>query len=310
MNKPLLVLIGPTAVGKSALALDLAERLDGEIVSADSRTVYIGMDIGTAKPSGQDRARVRHHLIDVVRPDQEFTLPHFLEQANAAINDIQARGKLPMLVGGTMLYVNALVEGWQVPAVAPRPGLREQLEQRAAELGPEALYQELQSLDPAAAERINPLNIRRIVRALEVLHTTEGLFSDAQGKIPPPYQVLKLGLSLERDELYRRADGRVQEMFRRGLVEEVQGLLAAGYSPVLPAMSTVGYQQVISYLNGDMSLKQAQAKMNFSTHRYIRHQYSWFRRDPAIIWLDAADSELLEKSSIIARDFWIGDQKL
>lgn len=298
---PLLVLTGPTAVGKSALALSLAEKLDGEIVSADSRTVYIGMDIGTAKPSPDELARVPHHLIDIVRPDEEFNLPDFLERASAAIEDIHGRGKLPMLVGGTMLYINALLQGWEVPQVAPRPGLREQLEKEAAERGPEALYRNLQELDPAAAAHINPLNVRRIVRALEVYYTTGQLFSEAQGKSPPPYRTLKLALTMEREALYERADRRTAEMFRRGLVEEVQGLLAAGYTANLPAMSSVGYKQVTAYLNGDMSLKEAQERMNFTTHRYIRQQYTWFRRDPAIQWLEANDPGLEEKALGLAQ---------
>lgn len=298
---PLLVLTGPTAVGKSTLALSLAEKLDGEIVSADSRTVYIGMDIGTAKPSPDELARVPHHLIDIVRPDEEFNLPDFLERASAAIEDIHARGKLPMLVGGTMLYINALLEGWEVPQVAPRPGLREQLEKEAAERGPEALYLSLQELDPAAAAHINPLNVRRIVRALEVYYTTGQLFSEAQGKSPPPYRTLKLALTMEREALYERADRRTAEMFRRGLVEEVQGLLAAGYTANLPAMSSVGYKQVTAYLKGDMSLKEAQERMNFTTHRYIRQQYTWFRRDLEIQWLEATGPDLEEKALGLAQ---------
>ncbi len=299
MNLPLLVLTGPTAVGKSGLALKLAERLNGEIISADSRTVYIGMDIGTAKSSPAELARVPHHLIDIVRPDQEFSLPDFQIRAASAIADIQTRGHLPLLVGGTVLYINALVEGWQVPQVAPRPGLREELEQEAAKRGLESLYQELQQLDPEAAKRINPFNLRRIVRALEVYQTTGQLFSQAQGKAPPPYQVVKVGLTLAREKLYEQADQRIAAMFQRGLVEEVRALLAAGYSPALPGMSSVGYKEVIAYLNGEFSLEEAQTRMRFSTHRYIRHQYTWFRRDPAIQWLEA-DSPDLEAQVIQA----------
>lgn len=302
-EQPLLVVTGPTAVGKSVLALALAERHNGEIVSADSRTVYIGMDIATAKPSPSETALVRHHLLDVVRPDEEFTLPDFLEQANATISDIHARGRLPMLVGGTVLYLNALVEGWQVPKVAPRRNLRQQLEQEATERGSEALYADLQRLDPLAAEHINPLNVRRIVRALEVYYSTGQLFSQAQGKKPPPYKVLKLGLTLEREALYQRADQRIEIMFERGLVEEVRSLLEAGYSPALPAMSSVGYQQVIAYLSEEMTLEEAKAKIRFTTHRYIRQQYTWFRRDEAIHWLDAASPDLEEQANKIIEQF-------
>ncbi len=287
-DKPLIILTGPTAVGKSSLALALAQKFEGEIVAADSRTVYRGMDIATAKATPTDLARVPHHLINIVRPDQDFSLPDFLERATASIEDIQARQRRPFLVGGTMLYITALVEGWQVPRVAPRPGLREELEADTARRGPQALYAELKALDPAAAERINPSNVRRIVRAWEVYHTTGQLFSEAQGKQGTPYRLLKLGLTLEREALYGRADARIESMFEAGLVEEVQTLLAAGYSTTSPAMSSVGYSQVIAYLKGQLSLAQAKEQMRFATHRYIRHQYAWFRRASAIQWLDAA----------------------
>ncbi len=298
-----MVLTGPTAVGKSALALALASHYNGEIISADSRTVYQGLDIATAKPSLAERQRVPHHLLDVVKPDEEFNLPDFLEQAQATIAHIHAQGKLPFLVGGTVLYLNALVEGWQVPSVAPSHELRDSLEREAAERGSEALYADLQKLDPAAAERINPFNIRRIVRALEVFHTTGELFSQAQGKQAPPYRVLKVGLTLDRETLYQLADQRIEKMFEAGLVREVEGLLAAGYSPLLPAMSSVGYQQVILYLNGTIPLQEAKNLMRFATHRYIRHQYTWFRRDPTLQWLDAANPNLVQDAAGLIDQF-------
>lgn len=303
MDQPLIILTGPTAVGKSALALDLAAHFKGEIISADSRTVYRGLDIATAKPSLEDRQRLPHHLLDLVEPDAEFNLPDFLEQATRAIATCLTESKLPFLVGGTVLYLNALVEGWQVPRVAPSQALREQLEREAAERGSEALYADLKQLDPAAAEHINPLNIRRIVRALEVYHSTGRLFSEVQGKQAPPYRVLKIGLTLEREVLYRRADQRIEKMFEAGLVQEVEGVLAAGYSPQLPSMSSVGYQQVILYLKGDISLEEAKSRMRFATHRYIRQQYTWFRRDPALHWLDAADPGLFQAAVSLIEPF-------
>jgi tRNA dimethylallyltransferase len=296
MDQPLIVLTGPTAVGKTALALDLATHYNGEIICADSRTIYQGLDIATAKPSTAERQRVPHYLLDEVKPDEEFNLPDFLEKAQALIDSGHANGKLPFLVGGTVLYLNALVGGWQVPRVAPSRELRDQLERDALERGPEALYAELQKLDPAAAEHISPQNTRRIVRALEVYQTTGQLFSEAQGKQAPPYRILKIGLTLEREALYRRADERIDKMFEAGLVREVEDLLAAGYSPALPAMSSVGYQQVIMYLKGEISLVEAKDRMRFATHRYIRHQYTWFRRDPDLKWLDAASPALFEEA--------------
>lgn len=301
--KEVIMLTGPTAVGKTDFALGLAEKLSTEIICADSRTVYKGMDIATAKPTAAERARVPHHLLDVVLPNEEFTLPDFMEQAAATLEDIAGRGKLPLVVGGTVLYLNALAEGWQVPRVAPDRELRERLEREATERGAEALYADLQKIDPAATEHINPLNVRRIIRALEVYYSTGELFSQAQGKNPPPYRILKLGLTLEREKLYARADQRIAKMFENGLVEEVRGLLAAGYAPELPAMSSVGYQQVIAYLKGEMTLAEAQERMRFTTHRYIRQQYTWFRRDPALNWLDVTDPELAAKAYQLISEF-------
>jgi tRNA dimethylallyltransferase len=302
-DQPLIVLTGPTAVGKSALALELAARFDGVIIAADSRTVYRGLDIATAKPSPTELAQVPHYLIDVTAPDQEFNLPDFLEQAQAAIAQAHAGGKTPFLVGGTVQYINALVEGWQVPRVAPSREFREELEREAAERGAAALFAELQTLDPAAAEHINPLNVRRIIRALEVYRSTGQLFSQAQGKAPPPYRVLKIGLTLDRAALYKRADRRIDKMFEAGLVDEVRGLLAAGYAPGLPSMSSVGYQQVIMYLKGEISLEEAKNRLRFTTHRYIRQQYTWFRRDPALHWLDAASPTLLQQALDLINSF-------
>jgi len=288
MKKPLIVLTGPTAVGKSALALRLCGEFQGEIVSADSRQVYCGMDIATAKPTPAERAQVPHHLIDIIQPDQEFTLPEFQSRATAAIEDILVRDKVPFLVGGTVLYLNAICEGWEVPQVAPDLEWRKQLEQEAETNGPARLFNELKAIDPEAAAHMTPTNARRIIRALEVYRVTGRKFSEAQSKRGPAYRLLKLGLTLEREKLYARADQRIEEMFQRGLIEEVKGLLATGYAPKLPAMSSLGYEQVVAYLKGEISLDEAKNQMRFATHRYIRHQYSWFRRDPAIIWLDAA----------------------
>lgn len=303
MDQPLIVLTGPTAVGKSALALELAARFDGEIISADSRTVYRGLDIATAKPSPAELQKIPYALIDVVAPDQEFNLPDFLELAQAAIARSHAKSKLPFLVGGTLQYINALVEGWQVPRIAPDRELREQLEREAVERGTAALYTELQTLDPAAAAHINPQNVRRIVRALEVFRATGRLFSQAQGKQPPPYRVLKIALTLDREALYERADRRIDRMFEDGLVGEVKSLLAAGYSPALPSMSSVGYGQVILYLKGEISLETAKERMRFTTHRYIRQQYAWFRRDPEFHWLDASGPALFEQAVDLIETF-------
>jgi tRNA dimethylallyltransferase len=285
------------------LALALGQHFKGEIVSADSRQVYTSMDIATAKPDLAERALLPHHLIDIVRPDQDFTLPEFQERAYTNFKQIAERQHLPFLVGGTVLYINAVVEGWQVPEVAPDLALRQALELEAAERGTAALYAELEALDPAAAARITPSNTRRIMRALEVYRSTGQLFSTAQGKTPPPYRFLKLGLTLEREALYKRADTRIDNMLKQGLLDEVKYLLEAGYAPNLPAMTGLGYAQLSAYLRGELSLAQAVEQMKFATHRYIRHQYTWFRRDLAIQWLEADSPDLEQNATKLIADF-------
>ncbi len=285
---PLVVIVGPTGVGKTALAVQLARDLDGEIVSADSRQVYRGMDIGTAKPTPEERALVPHHLIDIIDPDQEFTLAEFQERAYVAIQEIATRGRLPFLVGGTGQYVRAVVEGWRIPRVSPDPELRAALQAEARESGSQALYERLLSLDPDAASFVDPRNLRRVIRALEVCIKSGRPFSAQRGKSPPPYRVLQIGLTMERDELYRRVDARVERMVGDGLVEEVRGLLARGYDWSLPAMSGLGYLQLRGYFEGRLSLDEAVALIKKETRRFIRHQYNWFRPgDSRIHWLDA-----------------------
>ena len=286
----LIVIVGPTAVGKTALALALAEELGGEIVSADSRQVYRYMDIGTDKPTPAQRRRVPHHLIDVVEPDQPFTLAQYQEMAYAAINGILARGKLPFLVGGSGLYVKAVVEGWRIPRVEPKKELREELYRQAEESGYEALHSRLRELDPIAARDIDPRNVRRVVRALEVVLSTGQPFSRLRGKSPPPYRILQIGLTLERRELYRRIDERVERMMRQGLVDEVRGLMERGYGLHLPSMSGLGYREIGLYLQGQLSLEEAVRLIKRNTRRFVRHQYNWFSlKDPHIHWFQAKE---------------------
>ena len=283
---PLLVLTGPTAVGKSALAVRLAQALGGEIVTADSRQVYRSMDIGTDKPDAATRAAVPHHLIDLVDPDEYYSLAVYLRQAHAVIGEIGARGRLPILAGGTPQYITALVEGWQIPEVTPDLALRARLEARAAADGPAALHAELARLDPVSAATIQPTNTRRLVRALEVVLTTGASFAAQQVRQIPPYRLGLLALTAERPELYRRIDARVDEQIARGLVEETRALQARGYGWALPAMSGLGYRQIGAYLRGEMPLDDAIQRLKFDTHRFVRHQYTWFRRDPRWHWVD------------------------
>ncbi|MBN1641850.1 MAG: tRNA (adenosine(37)-N6)-dimethylallyltransferase MiaA [Anaerolineae bacterium] len=288
-QQPLVVIVGPTGVGKTALSIRLAQALDGEVISADSRQIYRGMDIGTAKPTPAERAAVPHHLIDVIDPDASFSLAEFQERAYAAIDAVAARGHVPMLVGGTGQYIRAVVEGWHIPRVPPDPALRARLRSAAERDGAQALYERLIALDPGAADLIDPRNVRRVVRALEVCLQTGEPFTAQRGKTPPPYTVCQLGLTMARPALYSRVDERVDAMVAAGLVREVHGLLSRGYGWRLPAMSSLGYRQLRAYLEGTCSLEEAVDQIKTATHRFIRQQYTWFRLDdPAICWIDAA----------------------
>ena len=287
----LLVLVGPTAVGKTALSLHLAETLDGEIVSADSRLFYRGMDIGTAKPSPEERARVPHHLVDIADPDETVGLAEFQEQAYGAIDGIHARSRLPLLVGGTGQYVRAVVQGWRIPRVPPDADLRADLEAEAESEGAAVLHARLAQLDPLAAERIDARNVRRVIRALEVCTLTGQPISEQQGREPPPYRIKQIGLTMARETLYARADARVEAMMASGLEDEVRRLVEAGYGWDLPAMSGLGYVQFQPYFEGHASLEEVTTEIKSATHSFIRRQYNWFRlNDPAIQWFDASEA--------------------
>ena len=282
----MLAIVGPTAAGKSALAMRLATSVPTEIVNADSRQVYRHMDIGTAKPSPEEREAVPHHLIDIVGPDQEYSLALFLQRATDAIRDIHKRGVLPVLVGGTGQYVWALLEGWRVPRVPPDPGLRLSLEERARSSGPEALYTELTKKNPEAAARIDARNVRRVIRALEVWYAAPDARPETAQK--PTYETRVIGLTMERSALYRRIDKRVDAMIAAGWVDEVRSLLERGYGPELPSMSSVGYGELVRHLNGELSLDEAVERIKGRTHRFARHQYAWFRPgDERIRWFNA-----------------------
>lgn len=291
-HKRLLAIVGPTATGKTALAVRLAERLSGEIVNADSRQVYRGMDIGTAKPTAADRARARHWLVDVAEPDEPFSLGRYLELAGAALDDCWSRGTLPILVGGTGQYVWALLEGWQVPRVPPDPQLRAELEAQAEREGPAVLLAELERVDPAYAARVDRTNLRRVIRALEVYRRTGRPISACQTREPPDFAWTAVGLRCDRGELYRRIDARVDRMVAAGLVDEVRGLIERGYGCELPAMSGIGYRQVCQYLAGEVALEEAIARIKTETHRLARMQHTWFRPDDSRIqWIDVTERD-------------------
>ena len=286
MNR-VVAIVGPTAIGKSRLALRLAQTFDGEIVSADSRQVYHHMDIGTAKPSWEELSLVPHHLINIVNPDEDFSLAQYQKLAYKAISDIQQRNKLPLLVGGSGMYIWAVLEGWGIPQVPPNPELRRSLENKAAEVGEEKLYQELARIDPVATERIDPRNVRRVIRALEVYKGTGTPISQLQRKETPTFNTFIIGLTADREELYHSIDLRVDEMIEQGLVEEVEKLMNMGYDFDLPAMSAIGYKEIGMFLRNALALDTAIQQMKFETHRFARHQYNWFRlKDGRIKWLN------------------------
>lgn len=303
----LIVMVGPTAVGKTSTAIRLAEDLDGEVVSADSRQIYRGMDIGTAKATGEQRARVPHHLIDVVDPDEGYHVAQFQRAAYAAIDDIHARGKIPFLVGGTGQYVRAVVEGWQIPPVAPHPDFRERRYAEAEEHGPEHLHRRLAEVDPEAADRIHPNNVRRVIRALEVYEVTGRPISEWQDKQPPPYRILHIGLTMDREALYERIDARVDRMMAEGLVDEVRSLLDEGYTFDLSAMSSLGYGEFKGYFEGEKRLPEVVQDIKHESHRFVRHQYNWFSEDdPDIHWFDVTHDAYDDISALVA-DF-LGSQ--
>ena len=282
---PLLVILGPTAVGKTGLAVQLAEALGGEIVGADSRQIYRYMDIGTAKPTPAERARVPHHMVDIVEPDDFLTLARYQQMTYQAIDDIHQRGRLPLLVGGTGQYITAVVEGWSIPQVPPNMALRDELEAFAVAHGPDALYQRLVTIDAAAAEKIHPNNVRRVIRALEVCLETSQPISELQRKRPPNLRILELGLTLERQILYERADHRIDLMMDAGLLDEVRDLLARGYERQLPSMSGLGYAQLTEHLLGEVTLPEAVQNTKADTRSFIRRQETWFRgHDHGILW--------------------------
>jgi tRNA dimethylallyltransferase len=282
---PLVLIVGPTAVGKTELAIQLAQRLNGEIVSADSRLFYRGMDIGTAKPTHEEQARAPHHLIDIANPDEILSLAVFQQKAHEAIADIHIRNKIPFLVGGTGQYIRAVTEGWDPPEVKPDERLRSELEKMQEEKGVYWLHERLKGLDSSAAEKIDPRNYRRTVRALEVILTTGRRFSVQRGQSESPYRLVTIGLTRPRAELYERVDQRIEAMFASGFLEEVKNLLDEGYSPSLPTLSAIGYRECIRVVNGELNEQQAKAEIRRATRIFVRRQANWFKEsDPNIKW--------------------------
>ena len=292
---PLIFIVGPTASGKTEAGIRLAKRIGGEVVSADSRYLYRGMDIGTAKPDPEERQGIPHWLIDVADPDETWSLSLFRKAADEAVRDIYSRGKQPILVGGTGQYVRAILEGWSIPEGEPDPRLRSALEAWGRDVGAQELHRKLSLLDPAAAGKIEWQNLRRTVRALEVIFSSGKKFSQQRVITEPPYNAVVFGMKRERTELYRRIDLRVESMIRNGLVEETKALLDKGYSETLPSMSAIGYKEICGYLHGQTSLEEAAQLIKFRTHNYVRRQANWFKAgDPSIRWIEPGSIDSVE----------------
>lgn len=286
----IVAVVGPTAAGKTGLSLDLATRLGGEIVNTDAMAVYRGMDIGTAKPTPEERRTVPHHLLDLLEVTEPLTVAQFQSWARAEIAEIRDRGRVPVLVGGSALYTRAVVDRFEFPGTDPE--VRRRLEAEAHDRGTAALYERLREVDPGAAARIRPDNTRRVVRALEVVEITGRPFT---ASLPPPDyadpRTVQIGVDIDRPTLDERIERRVQQMFDDGLVDEVRALLAAGLDRGRTAREAIGYRQVTAYLRGECSLDEAQEQTVRATRRFSRRQESWFRKDPRVrwVWWDAPD---------------------
>ncbi len=291
------MILGPTCVGKTQISLKLADILKGEIVSFDSRQIYKFMDIGTAKPTKEEREKICHHLIDLISPDEEFTAADYGKKAREIIQKIIKRKKQPIAVGGSGLYLKALIEGFfQGPKADEK--IRERLQGEAQRFGEPHLFRRLKEIDPPAAERIHPNDLVRIIRALEVYELTGKSISTWQreGKYEPfPVRFVKIGLSLNRKTLYQKINSRTEEMISRGFLEEVKGLKEKGFTPKLKALRTVGYQELVNYLEGKFELQEAIEKIKLNTRHYAKRQLTWFRKEKEIVWMDAEDDNLIEK---------------
>ena len=311
--KKLLVIVGPTGTGKTDFAIKLAKEFNGEIISADSRQVYEEMDIGTGKEVPNSKIKIKKsngcwivndvpiHLYDLIKPDKTFSVAEYQQLAYTKINEIHKRDKLPILVGGTGLYVRAVVQGLKVPGVAPDKSFRRKLEKKPLD----SLLKELEKVDQKAYMKIDKSNPRRVIRALEVYYKTGKTISSLQKKYQPDFNILRVGLTAPREILYQKADSRIDKWFKHGFIEEVE-LLLEKYSSELPSMSSLGYRQVVSYLDKNISLQEAVMRIKFDHHGFIRRQITWFKKEPDIHWFDVSDSSFEEEITAVTNQ-WLRD---
>lgn len=298
---PLLAIVGPTATGKTEISLRVAQRLGGEIVSADSMLIYRRMDIGTAKPTRLERQMAPHHMIDLVDPGEMYNVALYSQTVKKILPDIRARGNLPLLVGGTGLYVRSVIDGYNFSESGTNSDLRARLMQDCAAMGKAALHERLKEVDPQAASRLHVNDVKRVVRALEVYYLTGKTLSRSAGREESPaFNLIMYGLTMDRKELYLRIEKRVDRMMADGLVEEVRNLLNLGYSPELTSMQGLGYKEIILYLKGEASLGQAVELLKRNTRRFAKRQLTWFRRDGRIKWIDVGKTGVEEVTGEIS----------
>lgn len=310
MMQRVIAVVGPTAVGKTKLSIDIARRLNTEIISGDSMLVYRNMDIGTAKPDLAERNGVTHHLIDILDPAEEYSVADFQKNAALLIEQLNNQNKIPIIAGGTGLYVKALLEGYRFNTEAANEKLRQELQNLAADKGPETLYNRLTALDPKTASRLHPNDVRRVIRAIEVIMSSgRSVSQEKEGRTACIYDTAVIGLMMERPLLYRRIDRRVEIMIEQGLISEVASLLNRGISPGAQAMKGIGYKEVICYLKGEADLPATVSAIQQATRNFAKRQMTWYRRMPYIEWFDAAlpyDTLMETIYSYIAGKFHLG----
>ena len=291
-KKPLIVLTGPTAVGKTKLSISLAKAVCGEIISADSMQVYKYMDIGSAKIRPEEMSGVPHHLVDILKPEEEFHIVRFQEMAKEAMNDIYERGRIPILVGGTGFYIQAVTRDIDFTQAEQEDGYRRELEAMAQEQGSEALHQMLQKVDPVSAAQIHANNVKRVIRALEFYHQNHAPISahnQEQKERTSPYNLAYFVLNAPRDLLYERIDRRVDEMMEQGLLDEVKRLKSMGYHRGMVSMQGLGYKEILAYLDGEYPLDEAVRILKRDTRHFAKRQLTWFRREQDVIWVNKDD---------------------
>lgn len=305
MSARVVAILGPTAVGKTSLGIRLGRHIPGEVINADSRYLYRGFSIGVAKPSLAEQAGVPHHLIDILEPSEEMSLALYQDRANQAIRSVLTGDQLPLLVGGTPLYANAVIEGWSIPNVPPDPAFRASLQQRVDRGELSALIDELSIFDPESARRAAG-NARRVIRALEIFTHTGKTMTELQGKGPPPFDTLQLGLWMPRNRLFEAIDRRVDKQIASGLVDEVRSLLLSGVDPNCPAFSAIGYRQLLPYLANEIRLSDAVDRIKYDTHRYVRHQETWLKKNRSLIQIDVTDSNWQDRCIGLVETFLTG----